>query len=253
MGREDQVEEREVLDSIFPDEITGTISLILGYLRICSLTNFIQIDVSDKSYRISITLDVTNRDDQEAEPPILILQVSYPEAYPDVAPDLEIMTPPNSPKHPHLDIQEDRARLLEALEPSIEENMGMAMVFTLVSTLKDSAELLISERQAAIDALVQVEAAKAEEEENRKFQGTVVNRQTFLEWREGFQAELREQERRKREEKEAEEKKKKPSAREEKKLTGKQLWEKGLAGRGDYEEDDDEGVQAGVENIKLAA
>lgn len=24
MGREDQIEEREVLDSIFPDEITGT-------------------------------------------------------------------------------------------------------------------------------------------------------------------------------------------------------------------------------------
>lgn len=163
------------------------------------------------------------------------------------------MTPPNSPKYPHLDIQEDRARLLEALEPSIEENMGMAMVFTLVSTLKDSAELLISERQTAIDALKEVEAAKAEEEENRKFQGTAVTRESFLEWRERFQAELQEEERRKREEKEAEEKKKKASAREEKKLTGKQLWEKGLAGKGDYEEDDDEGIHAGVENIKLAA
>lgn len=201
-------------------------------------------------------MDVTSRDDEEAEPPILILQVSYPEAYPDVAPDLEIMAPPNSAKYPHLDVQEDRAQLLEALEPSIEENMGMEMVFALVSTLKDIAELLISERQAAIDALKQVEAAKAEEEENRKFQGTVVNRETFLKWREGFQAELREQERQKREEKEAEEKKKKPSAREGKKLTGKQLWESGLAGKGDFEEDDDdddEGVQAGVESIKLAA
>ena len=28
MGREDQVEEREVLDSIFPDEITGTWPLL---------------------------------------------------------------------------------------------------------------------------------------------------------------------------------------------------------------------------------
>ncbi|KAK2755929.1 hypothetical protein FQN54_005725 [Arachnomyces sp. PD_36] len=234
MGRDDQIEEREVLDSIFPDEIT---------------------DVSDTSYRISITLDVTEREGEEAEPPILILQISYPEEYPDVAPGLEIMTPPNAPKHPHLDIQEDRSRLIEALEPSIEENMGMAMVFTLVSTLKDCAELLISERQAAIDALKEVEAAKAEEEENRKFQGTAVTRETFIKWREGFQAELQEEERRKREEKEAEEKKKKPSAREEKKLTGKQLWERGLAGKGegDYEEDDDEGVQAGVENIKLAA
>jgi hypothetical protein len=160
-------------------------------------------------------LDVTNRDGDETEPPTLILQVSYPEDYPDVAPGLEIMTPPNAPKHPHLDIQEDRALLHEALDPSIEENMGMAMVFTLVSTLKDSAELLIAERQAAVQALKEVEAAKAEEEENRKFQGTAVTRESFLEWRERFQAELAEEERRKREEKEAEEKKKKASAREE--------------------------------------
>jgi hypothetical protein len=27
MGREDQIEEREVLDSIFPDEITGTTAI----------------------------------------------------------------------------------------------------------------------------------------------------------------------------------------------------------------------------------
>ena len=129
----------------------------------------------------------------------------------------------------------------------------MAMVFTLVSTLKDSAELLIAERQAAVQALKEVEAAKAEEEENRKFHGTAVTRESFLEWRDRFQAELAEEERRKREEKEAEEKRKKPSAREEKKLTGKQLWEKGLAGKGDYDDEDDETVQMGVENIKLAA
>ena len=30
MGREEQIEEREVLDSIFPDEITGEESFVLG-------------------------------------------------------------------------------------------------------------------------------------------------------------------------------------------------------------------------------
>ncbi len=30
MGKEEQVEEREVLDSIFPDEITGRITATLG-------------------------------------------------------------------------------------------------------------------------------------------------------------------------------------------------------------------------------
>lgn len=170
-----------------------------------------------------------------------------------MAPDLEITAPPNAPKHPRLDVQEDRARLLEALQPAIEENMGMAMIFTLVSTLKESAEQLMSERQAAAQAQREMEIAKAEEEENRKFQGTIVTRETFLEWRERFRREMEEEEQRRREEKEAEEKKKKPSGREEKKLTGKQLWERGLAGKADYDEDDEEGIPAAMEKMKVSA
>ncbi|EAW10639.1 RWD domain-containing protein [Aspergillus clavatus NRRL 1] len=235
MGREEQIEEREVLDSIFPDEIT---------------------DVSDTSYRISITLDTPENDVQEedAEQPVLILQVSYPPEYPDVAPDLDISAPPNAPKHPRLDIQEDRERLLEALQPTIEENLGMAMVFTLVSTLKDSAELLMSERANAVQAEKEMEAAKAEEEENRKFQGTAVTPQTFMEWREKFRKEMEGREQKEREEKEAEEKKfKKITAKEEKKLTGRQLWERGLAGKVDYDEDDEDAIPAAVEKMKIAA
>ncbi|KAL4910655.1 hypothetical protein BDW74DRAFT_1196 [Aspergillus multicolor] len=236
MGREDQIEEREVLDSIFPDEIT---------------------DVSDTSYRISITLEAPDNDEQsaEAEPPILILQVSYPEDYPDVAPELELSAPLNAPKHPRLDITEDRDRLLEALQPIIEENMGMAMVFTLVSALKESAELLMAERLDAVHAVQEAEAAKAEEEENKKFQGTVVNRESFLEWLDKFKKEMETEERRQKEEKEAEEKKanKKGPAKEEKKLTGKQLWERGLAGKADFDEEDEDGIPAAVEKMKIAA
>ncbi|BCS27180.1 RWD domain-containing protein [Aspergillus puulaauensis] len=234
MGREDQTEEREVLESIFPDEIT---------------------DLSDTSFRISITLDPPENDEQEAEPPILLLQVSYPEEYPEVAPEIELMAPPNAPKHPRLDISEDRERLLEALQPTIEENMGMAMVFTLVSALKESAELLMAERVNAVHAVKEMEAAKAEEEENKKFQGTTVNRETFLEWLDKFKEEVEEEERKKREEKEAEEKKanKKAPAKEEKKLTGKQLWERGLAGKADFDEEDEDGMPTAVEKMKIAA
>ncbi|MCJ1372157.1 hypothetical protein MMC20_003379 [Loxospora ochrophaea] len=219
MGRDEQVEEREVLDSIFPDEIT---------------------DVSDTAYRISVTLDIPQEDGDESTPPTLILAVSYPPSYPDTSPDLGLSAPPDAPKHKYIDIQSDKSRLLSALEPTVEENLGMAMVFTLVSTLKESAELLISERQAAAQALKDVEAAKVEEEENRKFHGTAVTRESFLAWRERFRAEMEEAETRKREEKEAEDRKKK--VRLEEKLTGKQLWEKGLVGKVD-EDEEDEGVE----------
>lgn len=184
----------------------------------------------------------------------MILQVTYPSEYPDVAPELEISTPHNAPKHPRLDIQEDRNRLFDVLQPTIEENMGMAMVFTLVSALKEGAELLMAERANAIQAEKEMEAVKAEEEENRKFQGTAVTVQSFLEWHARFQKEMEEEEQRKQEEKEAEDKKaRKPAAKEEKKLTGRQLWERGLAGKGDFDEDYDDALAAGVEKVKVAA
>jgi hypothetical protein len=126
----------------------------------------------------------------------------------------------------------------------------MAMVFTLVTVLKDSAELLITERQNAKQALADMEAAKAEEEENRKFQGEAVTRDSFVAWRERFRKEMADEAQRKVEEKEAEDKKKRV-AKEEKKLTGKELWQQGLAGKGD-EEDEGEDLDA-LKALKIEA
>lgn len=113
----------------------------------------------------------------------------------------------------------------------------MAMIFTLVTVLKDAAELLISERQNAKQALADAEAAKIEEEENRKFQGQAVTRESFLAWRAGFQAEMDEKKRVEEEAREAEEKQKRVK-KEERKLTGKELWQQGLVGKVDEEEDE---------------
>jgi RWD domain len=209
------------------------------------------VDISDTAYRISIALDVINHDGGDLDPPVLILQISYPDKYPDVAPHVEISAPPNAPKYPHLNVQEDRAHLLETLEPIIEENLGMAMIFALVDSLKQGAELLIAGRQAAVQAMKEFEAAKAEEEENRKFHGTAVTKESFVEWRTRFQREMEEEERRQ-EERDADEKsKKKAGTKEEKRLTGKQLWERGLAAKGDYDEGDDDLLPEKLEKLDL--
>ncbi|KAL8992203.1 MAG: hypothetical protein Q9169_007281, partial [Polycauliona sp. 2 TL-2023] len=64
MGREEQIEEREVLDSIFPDEITG--KNFAPHLKSpCLTTN--AIDIDEKSYRITINPDVPQQDGEDVE------------------------------------------------------------------------------------------------------------------------------------------------------------------------------------------
>ncbi|KAK0737708.1 ubiquitin-conjugating enzyme/RWD-like protein [Apiosordaria backusii] len=213
MGREDQIEEREVLDSIFPDEIT---------------------DISETEYRISITLDIP---DDEEEPPVMLLTVRYPEEYPDKAPLLELSAPQNSIPHQHLNIAEDKEQLLQGLDSTIEENLGIAMVFTLVSTLKEAAEQLVLDRKEAVVKAHEEAVLAAEREENKKFQGTPVTRETFLKWRDSFFKEMEEAKIREEEERLAD--LKKARIKEPTKLTGKQLWERGLAVAGQDEAEDD--------------
>lgn len=229
MGRDEQKEEREVLESIFPDEIQ---------------------DISDTEYRVIINLEVKSESEEEEEPPAIVLNVRYPDAYPDVPPDLDIMNSPTAPRHEHLDVAEDKARMLDALQETIAESMGMAMVFTLVSTVKDAAELLIAERQQAVQALKDVEAAEAEAEDNRKFEGAKVTRESFLAWREEFQREMAEAKAARAAQIEAEEKKRRGKA-EEKKLTGKQLWEQGLAGKTVEEDEEGEDVVGDMRALKV--
>jgi hypothetical protein len=126
----------------------------------------------------------------------------------------------------------------------------MAMIFTLVTVLKDSAELLITERQNAKQALADMAAAKLEEEENKKFQGEAVTRESFLAWRDRFMKEQEDEERRTQEEKEVEDKKARVK-KEEKKITGRELWERGLVGKVDEEDEEDEAVD--IEKLKIAS
>ncbi|KAI1770891.1 RWD-domain-containing protein [Hypoxylon cercidicola] len=232
MGKEEQVEEREVLDSIFPEEIT---------------------DISDTEYRISIQLDLPDDDgaDEPSEPPTLILHVQYPENYPDEAPMLDLSPPQNAVPHPYFSVAADKEQLLKGLEETIQENMGMAMIFTVVTTLKEEAELLVTDRREAAARAREDLLLAAEREENKKFHGTPVTPETFMKWREGFLKEMEEQQQREEEEKLAEMKKAK--VKEPTKLTGKQLWERGLVGKIDEGDDEESVPLEQVEKLKIEA
>lgn len=177
--------------------------------------------------------------------------IRWPEAYPDVAPAIDLASSGDDPsRHPLFDLSTDRDELLETLHAVAEENLGMAMVFSLVSSLKDSAEALIATRRAEEQARREKAAAEAEAKENERFHGTPVNAETFARWRDAFVKEMEEARIKEEEEKLAE--MKKARGKDPSRLTGRQLWERGLAGKveeGEDEEDDGEG--AGMEETAV--
>jgi hypothetical protein len=158
---------------------------------------------------------------------------------------------PNAPVHPYFSVASDKETLLEGITETIEENMGMAMIFTLVSTLKDNAEQLVAERQAAARQVHEQKLLAIEQEENKKFHGTPVNPETFMSWREGFRKEMEEVRLKEEEAEEAAEKKKNRGKETVVQLTGKQLWERGLVGKVEEEEDDEDGVVDGIDKLKV--
>lgn len=183
----------------------------------------------------------------------MLLHVKYPENYPDEAPILDISSPPAAPAHPYLNVESDKDRLLSSLSETIEENLGMAMVFSLVSTVKDLAEQLVAERQAAARAEHEQRILAAEREENKKFHGTPVTPETFQKWRIQFRKEMEELKTREAEAEEAAEKKKNRGKDTVVGLTGKQLWDRGMAGKAedDYDDGDDGIPVSEIQDLKV--
>ncbi len=72
MGREEQIEERDVLGSIFPDEITGRWFLLSPLTKATSFATYMcfrGLDISDTSYKVSIALLVDQHDEDGEDLP----------------------------------------------------------------------------------------------------------------------------------------------------------------------------------------
>lgn len=175
----------------------------------------------------------------------ILLTVTYPESYPSTAPTLELSSPPNSPKHALFDLSSAKAGLLALLPPLIQDSLGTAMIFTLIQAVKDGAETLVAERIAAADRVVDDRKRQEEAAEEAKFMGERVTRERFAEWRELFRTTMKEEEderRRLRDEKDGGPPGKKGAAGGGvgDKMTGRELWEKGLVGKGEEDLGEDE-------------
>ncbi|KAK8641854.1 hypothetical protein V6N13_011226 [Hibiscus sabdariffa] len=214
---QEQEMEIEALEAILMDEFKEIHSAESG------------LSTSNRCFQI--TVSPQDEDTDQSTPVQLALVFSHTEKYPDEPPLLSVKSIRGIQSS-------DLKALKEKLEQEASESLGMAMIYTLVTSAKE----WLSGRYCQ-DAC----ADNAEEEEARKDEvivphGEPVTVDTFSAWRERFEAELA-----------LERAKLMPesalTAPKEKKLTGRQWFESGRASakgaaaiKEEYEEEDEEDI-----------
>uniref|UniRef100_A0A3P8S7G7 RWD domain containing 1 n=1 Tax=Amphiprion percula TaxID=161767 RepID=A0A3P8S7G7_AMPPE len=111
----------------------------------------------------------------------------------------------------------DMEDIFTLLQQQAEENLGMVMIFTLVTAVQDKLNEIVDVMKNRREEEKRQKEKEAEEAEKVQFQGTVVTIENFLAWKAKFEIEMAELRRKKLKE---EEQAGKP------KLSGKQLFER---------------------------
>lgn len=174
------------------------------------------------------------------------LHVLLPPTYPDVAPELSLSLAPTSPRSPIP--KEQYSEILLKLNEAAEENAGIAMIFTLVSILKETLEeLLISAEERAKESVriaEEREKQKLRDEvdaEIRSLRRTPVTYELFLEWKAKFCAWKDEQKNKGNDVENVRGRNREKEKREDAKLTGREVFERKKA-------EEDEGFEEGEED-----
>ncbi|XP_075663800.1 uncharacterized protein LOC142633443 [Castanea sativa] len=136
------------------------------------------LNTSNRCFQIKV-IPQDDEGDELSTPVELALIFSHTEKYPDEPPLLNV----KSLRGIHT---EDLRILKENLEQEASENLGMAMVYTLVSSAKE----WLSERYGEDTNAEDAEAEEATKDDVIIPHGEPVTVETFLAWRERFEAEL---------------------------------------------------------------
>lgn len=184
---EEQRNELEAIESIYPDSFTV-------------------LSEDPTSFTITVMSDAG----ENGETVETTLKFTYVEKYPDEPPLWEIQSQENLE-------DQDMEEVLTLLQQQAEENLGMVMIFTLVTAVQEKLNEIVDAIKTRQEEEKRRKEKEAEEAEKKAFQGTVVTIENFLAWKATFEQEMSEI--RKKRQKEEEQAGKN-------KLTGKQLFER---------------------------
>ncbi|CCD26986.1 Gir2p NDAI_0J00940 [Naumovozyma dairenensis CBS 421] len=257
--KEEQTQELEVLESIYPDELDIKKS---DYPNI----NFdvtLNLELSDEPMAASLSKQHS-----------MLINFIFPENYPDEAPLIKITPQEISLKdedddeddedddEDEIEFDDHGNKILKGLqnlpdmisfkdyipelqlklEEQIENDMliGMQMCFALISSIKENCESWYFEQLRELDRLHELEVQKREKKEQAKFIGTKVTKESYLSWRTKFRNEMNLDQRDELRRQQAHHGR----------LTGRQMFEQGLVENENENENDEEGDEEPVDEIK---
>lgn len=155
-------------------EIEALESIYYGDVQILSETPY---------HKFSIPIKTEEYDAELQSGLFCNLIFTYTAKYPEEAPLIEIEDPENFEEN-------YESELLAFLDEQVKENLGMVMVFTIVS----SAQEWLNQKYETVKKEQEESAAKKikeeEEAERKRFEGTRVTVESFLKWKQQFEDEM---------------------------------------------------------------
>ncbi|KAJ2742323.1 rwd domain-containing protein [Coemansia sp. BCRC 34301] len=204
---EEQTSELEILQSIYPTEL----------------------EVLHASTPLKFTISIDVEDEDEIRPCNLQLTIEYTATYPDSLPLFEIVLSPSTLPPPGDTEAElaasDISYLTDKLRELGEECLGMAMVFSMSTGLKEAAVQRLTEKTGTLKRAKEARIQREIEADQAKFIGTPVTRANFLEWKAKFDLETKEHLARLTSEAGEDRAKRTTGSKKDERLTGRQLFE----------------------------
>lgn len=182
---EEQKNEIEALDSIYCGDM--------------------EILATEPHYRFKIPIKSEEYEPDSENGLCCSLKFGYTPTYPETLPEVEILDRENFE-------EDDEMLLKDHIIKQAEENLGMVMVFTLVSTAQEWLNVRWDDMRREKEEAIMIKQKEEEEAERKRVEGTHVTVESFLAWKTKFDMERRLLKKTDKDEKDM------------KKLTGKQLF-----------------------------
>lgn len=161
--QEDQKNELEALESIYFEELESKCSLMCVVGKIYNSINLIIVlDEEDRNkFKINVCTDGFRETDDGL---CCDLIFEYKSKYPDVPPNLEI-------DDDNFESADVKRQLTETINQTIEENIGMEMIFSIVGAAQELLNTLFDQIKSDRELQKERKEKEKEELERKKFEG----------------------------------------------------------------------------------